>query len=129
MVLWRAPCITRRPAGRQASGGSHPVSAPAEYPSAAPVHGPKSDKKPGLFAGLSGSSLADHCHRAGRARARARANAGNHQTTIHSGVRVFSLQRNVSNAVSRAVSRADDQGGQHRPCRRAHRRAGSGARA
>ncbi|SOY65796.1 hypothetical protein CBM2586_B10391 [Cupriavidus phytorum] len=58
-----------------------------------------------------------------------RAGAGHHQTTIHSGVRVFSLQRNVSNAVSRAVSRADDQGGQHRPCRRERRGAGSGARA
>ncbi|SPD68918.1 protein of unknown function (plasmid) [Cupriavidus taiwanensis] len=58
-----------------------------------------------------------------------RAGAGNHQTTIHSGVRVFSLQRNVSNAVSRAVSRADDQGGQHRPRRRERRGAGSGARA
>ncbi|SOZ18723.1 conserved hypothetical protein [Cupriavidus taiwanensis] len=54
-----------------------------------------------------------------------RAGAGNHQTTIHSGVRVFSLQRNVS----RAVSRADDQGGPHRPCRRERRGAGSGARA
>ncbi|SOY69383.1 hypothetical protein CBM2589_A90718 [Cupriavidus taiwanensis] len=51
--------------------------------------------------------------------------AGIDQTTIDSGVRVFSLQRNVS----RAVSRADDQGGQPRPCRRAQQRAASGARA
>ncbi|SOY59782.1 hypothetical protein CBM2592_B10046 [Cupriavidus taiwanensis] len=51
--------------------------------------------------------------------------AGIDQTTIDSGVRVFSLQRNVS----RAVCRADDQGGQHRPCRRERRGAGCGARA
>jgi hypothetical protein len=57
------------------------------------------------------------------------AGSGHHQTTIDSGVRVFSLQRKVSRAASRAVSRADDQGGQHRPCRREHRGAGSGARA
>ncbi|SPC20208.1 hypothetical protein CT19431_MP80058 [Cupriavidus taiwanensis] len=58
-----------------------------------------------------------------------RAGAGHHQTTIHSGVRVFSLQRNVSRTAGRAASRADDQGDPQRGCRRAPGRAASGARA
>ncbi|SPA43645.1 protein of unknown function [Cupriavidus taiwanensis] len=57
------------------------------------------------------------------------ARVGNHQTTIHSGVRVFSLQRNVSRTASRAASRADDQGEPQRRRRRAPGRAASGARA
>ncbi|SOZ39518.1 hypothetical protein CBM2605_B170068 [Cupriavidus neocaledonicus] len=51
------------------------------------------------------------------------------QTTIDSGVRVFSLQRNVSRTASRAASRADNQGEPQRGCRRAPGRAASGARA